>query len=239
MNHHLHNFIWGLLFSAAHWKYVNYQHYLFVHATCKSIPRKTISEQVREGDRDRTKCQGGSESGERRWRAGNCCGSVKRCAGNAHGEGDAESPGSGAGRGCGSLGSYPSLAPRSLLLQTLLPALGVLRKHRESFREAQESCGSPRGGLARGRCGGNVTQRWQCHQRGGAAPAQALRELPALRWVQETEEFILSSCQSITSTIGGFSTFPPPPPRCQLSQMCSVLDAAKFPVPRQGNHSIS
>lgn len=45
MNHHLHNFIWGLLFSAAPWNYVNYQHFLFVHETCKSIPRKTISEQ--------------------------------------------------------------------------------------------------------------------------------------------------------------------------------------------------
>lgn len=51
MNHHLHNFIWGLLFSAARWNYVNYQHYLFVHETCKSIPRKTIPERVRGGDR--------------------------------------------------------------------------------------------------------------------------------------------------------------------------------------------
>lgn len=24
MNHHLHNFIWGLLFSASRWNYVNY-----------------------------------------------------------------------------------------------------------------------------------------------------------------------------------------------------------------------
>lgn len=52
MNHHLHNFIWGLLFSASHWNYVNYQHsYLFVHATCESIPWKTISEQVKGGGR--------------------------------------------------------------------------------------------------------------------------------------------------------------------------------------------
>lgn len=38
MNHHLHNFIWGILFSASYWNYVNYYHlYLFVCAMCKSI----------------------------------------------------------------------------------------------------------------------------------------------------------------------------------------------------------
>lgn len=122
---------------------------------------------------------------------------IWRCA-------DAECPGSGAGRGCGSLGSCPSLAHRSLLLRAPLPALGVLRKHRGAFREARESCGSPRGGLARGLevavspSGGSVTQRWRrscprpCGEAGGAPCA-------ALGSSREREEFILLSCQSITS----------------------------------------
>lgn len=179
--------------------------------------------------------------------------SVKTCAGNTHGKGELLC------RCCvprersrerlreQGRGSCSSLAPRSLplLLQTFLPAAGVLRKHRGSFREAQESCARARRGLARGRCGGNVTQRWQCHParrscpRTGAAGARAERlgELSAA--LDLSREKSLFSRAVNPSSPRGFSTFPLPPPHCQSSQMCSVLEAAKFPVPGQGNHSIS
>lgn len=111
------------------------------------------------------------------------------------------------------------------------------------LKRLKRACASPRGVLARGRCDGNVTQR------GGAAPAHALQEhvpgrLEELLAFQrcagfvKREEFILSSCQSVTSR--RLSAFPPrpPPPRCHCSQMCAVPGAAKFPVPRQGNRSI-
>lgn len=72
------------------------------------------------------------------------------------------------------------------------------------LKRLKRACASPRGVLARGRCDGNGTQR------GGAAPAHALQEhvpgrLEELLAFQrcagfvKREEFILSSCQSVTS----------------------------------------
>lgn len=115
---------------------------------------------------------------------------------------DAECP----GRGSWELRVLP------LLLPSLLPALGALRKPRGSLGEAQESCGSPRGGLARGQRGGGVTQGCRCHPEVAVSPrganvtqcreaAGALSGAPCTGFGkrEREEEFILSSCQSITS----------------------------------------
>lgn len=151
-----------------------------------------------------------------------------------------------AGLGSRDLGPAPGLTP--LFLPLLLQASSSRGWCAEKnivglLKRLKRARASPRGVLARGRRDGNVTQR------GGAAPAHALQEhvpgrLEELLAFQrcagfvKREEFILSSCQSVTSR--RLSAFPPrpPPPRCHCSQMCAVPGAAKFPVPRQGNRSI-
>lgn len=166
---------------------------------------------------------------------------------------DAKSAGSGAGRGSGSLGSCPSLAPRSLplLLQSVLPAGRCAEKTPWVFQRGSGELWQSERGLGKG------TVRWQCHP--AVAMSASAAELPPHRRCGSTcgrlrelsaalglsrERRVYSLELSIhhlpeASPLEAFSTFPPPPPLCQLSQMCSALEAAKFPVLGKGNHSIS
>lgn len=79
------------------------------------------------------------------------------------------------------------------------------------------------------RCGSTCRVGWRSSQP---------RSLCCAAFV-EREDFILLSCQSVTSP--RLSAFPPrlPPLCCHRSQMCAAPGAAKFPVPRQGNGSDS
>lgn len=118
--------------------------------------------------------------------------------------------------------------------------LRVFGRGSGELRQPQRGFGK---GTARWRChpgvpvsprGGGVTQRCQCHpvQRGcGSAQRSSLRCV----W-QERER---RRVYSLELSIHHLPEASPPPPRCQLSQMCSVLEAAEFPVPGKGNHSSS
>lgn len=70
-------------------------------------------------------------------------------------------PGAEPGEAPGASGPAPAshLAPSLCSFSLFFLRVGALRKPRGSFREAREGCGSPRGGSARGRCGGNVPRR--------------------------------------------------------------------------------
>lgn len=217
MNHHLHNFIWGLLFSAFHWNCVNYQHsYLFVHATCKSIPWKTISEQVKGGD--------GAEQNVRVAR------SVEKGVWEPWSDGqplrenlcwECSWEGRAAVQMLSAPGAEPGEAPGAgtrVLLQprTSLPASApsdfsssgwCAEKTPWVFQRGSGELCQPERGLGKG------TMRWQCHPAVAMSPSAA--ELPPHRRCGSTcgeaggafsragfvkrEEFILSSCQSFIS----------------------------------------
>jgi len=165
MNHHPHNFVRGMLFSASRWNYVNYQHsYLFVQAACKCISPERLFRSRSKEETGKNKMFGVA------WRVEVALwelviavfgGSLPwKCSAGDLTCGVLSTPGAELGA------STPTPAPLASSSSRWCPEKNVPG----SFKEALECCATPAGVLGGGRCNGNVTQR------GGAAPAHTLLE---------------------------------------------------------------